>query len=131
MASIQGGHNAELASIDTLPGEEQSRNSDQQSNKQNTTQSSKDSLIHEEATIQDPEKLKTVAPSTAQEENPNVVFWDGPDDPENPVNFSDRVKWGNIAVLSILSTLTPLASSMFAPGVPELMEEFHSDKYES
>ncbi|RYP53482.1 hypothetical protein DL768_001519 [Monosporascus sp. mg162] len=38
--------------------------------------------------------------------DPNVVDWDGPDDPENPMNWSDTKKWLNIAVLSILTLVT-------------------------
>jgi hypothetical protein len=41
-------------------------------------------------------------------------------------NGRPRKKWGNIAVLSCVTLLTPLASSMFAPGVQRVMEEFHS-----
>jgi hypothetical protein len=59
----------------------------------------------------------------------NIVFWDSPNDPANPRNWSLKKKGVNIAVLSVLTFLTPLASSMFAPGVPELMREFGSDKY--
>ncbi|EMC91426.1 hypothetical protein BAUCODRAFT_327165 [Baudoinia panamericana UAMH 10762] len=62
-----------------------------------------------------------------EEQDPNIVDWDGPDDPANPQNWSPRKKWSNIAVLSILTLLTPLASSMFAPGVPEVMADFESD----
>lgn len=40
------------------------------------------------------------------EVDPNVVSWDGPDDPENPMNWTDRKKWSNIAVLSILTIIT-------------------------
>jgi hypothetical protein len=58
----------------------------------------------------------------------NIVDWDGPDDCNNPQNWSLAKKGVNILILSILTFLTPLASSMFAPGVPQLMKEFHSDK---
>ena len=76
----------------------------------------------------DVEKGKPVATATDEElPDPNVVDWDGPDDPENPLNWSPRKKWANIAVLSALTLLTPLASSMFAPGVPELLSDFHTD----
>lgn len=59
------------------------------------------------------------------ETDPNMVDWDGPDDPENPMNWSDKKKWLNIATLSILTLVTPLGSSMFAPGVPAIMREFN------
>ncbi|KAJ5281214.1 MFS multidrug transporter [Penicillium angulare] len=55
-----------------------------------------------------------------------TVDWDGPDDPENPVNFSSLIKFTNVGIVSALTFVSPLASSMFAPGVPQLMEEFHS-----
>ncbi|KAK7755361.1 hypothetical protein SLS62_002587 [Diatrype stigma] len=59
------------------------------------------------------------------ETDPNLVDWDGPDDPENPVNWSDKKKWLNVATLSILTLVTPLGSSMFAPGVPAIMRQFN------
>lgn len=72
----------------------------------------------------DAEKDQTSAITT--EQDPNIVDWDGPDDPANPLNWSPSLKWGNIAILSLVTLLTPLASSMFAPGVQRVMEEFHS-----
>ncbi|OTA59264.1 MFS general substrate transporter [Hypoxylon sp. EC38] len=61
----------------------------------------------------------------ADEKDPNVVDWDGPNDPENPMNWSDTNKWLNIGILSIMTIVTPLGSSMFAPGIPGIMVEFH------
>lgn len=58
--------------------------------------------------------------------DPNIVDWDGPDDPANPINFSGSLKSINVGIVSALTFITPLASSMFAPGVPELMAEFKS-----
>ena len=60
--------------------------------------------------------------------DPNIVFWDSPDDKNNPQNWSLAKKGINICILSILTFLTPLASSMFAPGVPQLMKEFDVKK---
>lgn len=54
------------------------------------------------------------------------VGWDGPDDPENPMNWPTRRKVVNVGLISCLTFITPLASSMFAPGVPQVMEEFGS-----
>lgn len=66
---------------------------------------------------------------TQQEEdlpNPNIVDFDGPGDAENPMNWRASKKWGMISLVSVITFLTPLASSMFAPGVPEVMREFNS-----
>jgi multidrug resistance protein len=62
----------------------------------------------------------------AEERDPNAVFWDGPDDPENPKNWTDRKKWTNVFLLSVLTIVTALGTSMFAPGIPQIMAEFHS-----
>lgn len=47
-----------------------------------------------------------------EEQDPNIVDWDGPTDPENPMNWTDKKKWANIAVLSIMTLVTyaPLSS---------------------
>ncbi|RMD39803.1 hypothetical protein DV735_g5322, partial [Chaetothyriales sp. CBS 134920] len=58
--------------------------------------------------------------------DPNIVDWEGPLDPENPMNWSNRKKYANVLMVAILSLLTPLGSSILAPSVPQLMEEFGS-----
>ncbi|KAL1866428.1 hypothetical protein VTK73DRAFT_4733 [Phialemonium thermophilum] len=67
-----------------------------------------------------------VEKGSSDEQDPNIVFWDGPNDPHNPKNWPDSKKWLNIGVMSVLTVITPLGSSMFAPGIPEIMTEFHS-----
>ena len=38
-----------------------------------------------------------------------------------------KKKWGIIAALGACTLITPLASSFFAPGVPQVMRTFHED----
>ncbi|KAF4630957.1 hypothetical protein G7Y89_g7185 [Cudoniella acicularis] len=64
--------------------------------------------------------------SAEESEDSNIVWWDGPDDTQNPLNFSHLLKSTNIALVSAICFVTPLASSMFTPGVPLLMAEFKS-----
>ncbi|KAL8768282.1 MAG: hypothetical protein Q9209_005421 [Squamulea sp. 1 TL-2023] len=66
----------------------------------------------------------------AEPQHPNIVDWDGPDDPQQPTNWADGRKYIIIAIISSITFLTPLASSMFAPGIPEVMQEFKSDNVE-
>ncbi|KAH7140990.1 polyamine transporter 3 [Dactylonectria macrodidyma] len=54
-----------------------------------------------------------------------VVVEEVPNDAEDPKNWPDSKKWGHVATLSILTILTPLGSSMFAPGIPAILDEFH------
>lgn len=40
------------------------------------------------------------------EQDPNIVYWDGPDDPENPQNWTMKMKWFNVAAISMLTFVT-------------------------
>ncbi|TVY32983.1 Efflux pump [Lachnellula subtilissima] len=68
--------------------------------------------------------------SAEESDNSNVVWWDGPDDPQNPINFSSWLKALNIGLVASITFVAPLASSMFAPGVPAVMKEFKNDNVE-
>jgi hypothetical protein len=72
---------------------------------------------------------RTLSGDTAEPEvearDPNVVDWDGPDDPNNPQNWPAKKKWGIIAALGAITLITPLASSFFAPGVPQVLRTFN------
>ncbi|KLO81659.1 multidrug resistant protein [Fusarium fujikuroi] len=48
---------------------------------------------------------------------------DGPDDPDLPLNWPKSKKWTNIMIVSILTLLTPFASSMIAPAIQPIMDE--------
>ncbi|KAI2469841.1 bicyclomycin resistance protein [Annulohypoxylon bovei var. microspora] len=61
---------------------------------------------------------------------PNVVWWSGPDDPENPYNWPTWRKVLNCGLISAMTFISPLASSIFAPGVPQVVAEFHSTSLE-
>ncbi|KAL9597455.1 MAG: hypothetical protein Q9219_005147 [cf. Caloplaca sp. 3 TL-2023] len=81
------------------------------------------------------EKIEHPALSTIDEKqpelvDPNSVDWNGLDDPEKPTNWPASRKHGIIAIISTITFLTPLASSMFAPGVPQVMAEFNSNNVE-
>lgn len=69
-------------------------------------------------------------PDDTEEDDANVVWWDGPDDPQNPYNWPTWRKTLLCGIISCMTFLTPLTSSIFAPGVPELMKEFDNDSDE-
>ncbi len=50
-------------------------------------------------------------------QDPNIVWWDGPDDPENPLNWSESLKMGNVAIISLVTFITHVSHvCLFAPG---------------
>ncbi|KAI1036553.1 hypothetical protein LB503_003381 [Fusarium chuoi] len=57
--------------------------------------------------------------------NPNVVDWDGPDDPEHPLNWSKAQKNLHVGIVSLFTLAANLAATMFAPGAAELADEFN------
>jgi MFS family permease len=71
--------------------------------------------------------LSDNSPWNEKDGDPDVVSWDGPNDPANPRNWPRRKKIGNIVMVSLMVFVVPLASSMFAPGIDQVMLEFHSD----
>lgn len=40
------------------------------------------------------------------EQDPNIVDWDGPEDPANPQNWPASRKWGLIAILGMVTLVT-------------------------
>ncbi|EPE24116.1 MFS general substrate transporter [Glarea lozoyensis ATCC 20868] len=55
----------------------------------------------------------------------NVDF-EGPNDPAKAQNWNAGKKWTTIVVLALMTFLSTLASTMFAPSVPLVMKEFKS-----
>ncbi|MCJ1337730.1 hypothetical protein MMC09_003013 [Bachmanniomyces sp. S44760] len=56
--------------------------------------------------------------------DPNLVTWDGPDDPMNPKNWSRRHKWAATFVVSSFTFISPVSSSMVAPAITAIASEF-------
>ncbi|KAM0257509.1 hypothetical protein ACHAQJ_004323 [Trichoderma viride] len=66
------------------------------------------------------EKSPTVRP-----DDPNLVKWKGPDDPENPKNWLNSRKWAAVYCISCFTLISPVASSMVAPGLPQISKDLH------
>jgi hypothetical protein len=49
---------------------------------------------------------ETISEKATDESDPHLVDWDGPDDPANPLNWTSKRKWGNVAILSFLTLIT-------------------------
>ncbi|OAQ59707.1 fluconazole resistance protein [Pochonia chlamydosporia 170] len=54
-----------------------------------------------------------------------IIGWDSQTDPEMPLNFSPFRKWLLVALLSIITFMSPFASSILAPALGSLEKEYH------
>ncbi|QDS74818.1 hypothetical protein FKW77_002408 [Venturia effusa] len=57
-------------------------------------------------------------------EDPNIVEWGGPDDPENPMNFPRRKKWMMTVVMGLMTFCITFASSVFSTAAEATAAEF-------
>lgn len=52
------------------------------------------------------------------------MTWNGPDDPENPKNWTKRRRWAATLVVSSFTFISPVSSSMVAPAISSIASEF-------
>ncbi|KAH8893689.1 MFS general substrate transporter [Thozetella sp. PMI_491] len=55
---------------------------------------------------------------------PNALGWDGPDDPDNPMNWPKTKRYMQIVVIAVYTLIVNLAATMFAPGAAQLAADF-------
>ncbi|KAK3711246.1 hypothetical protein LTR37_009840 [Vermiconidia calcicola] len=58
-----------------------------------------------------------------RQKDPNMVSWNGPDDPENPKNWTLKRKWIATFVVSSFTFISPVASAMVAPALPQMAQD--------
>jgi len=80
--------------------------------------------IEDERDVERGPKLEK-AKSARSERDPNLVSWDGPDDPKNPKNWSTRRKWAATLVVSSFTFISPVSSSMVAPALNAIATQFN------
>lgn len=56
--------------------------------------------------------------------DPNLVSWDGKGDPRNPLNWTRRKKWVSTVLVSSFTFISPVASTMVAPALPDIADQF-------
>ncbi|KAI1384538.1 benomyl/methotrexate resistance protein [Hypoxylon trugodes] len=57
-----------------------------------------------------------------------LVDWYGPDDPENPQNWSSSWKLLIMSIMCILNFSFYIASSIYVPGIPSIMEDLDTSE---
>jgi multidrug resistance protein len=63
--------------------------------------------------------------SSKSVKDPNLVAWKGPDDPDNPKNWTFKHKWAATLVVSSFTFISPVSSSMVAPALTAIAREFN------
>lgn len=52
--------------------------------------------------------------------DPELVTWDGPDDPNNPRNWSNRQRSFQTLLIALYALISPMSSSILSPAMPEI-----------
>ncbi|KAI0101659.1 major facilitator superfamily domain-containing protein [Nemania sp. FL0031] len=68
------------------------------------------------------EKVDTTAPNP---DDPNLVTWTGPDDPQNPKNWTFSKKWAAVFTVSLFTLISPISSSLVAPALEKIGDELN------
>ncbi|KAJ2898785.1 MFS transporter prlG [Zalerion maritima] len=66
----------------------------------------------------------TAGNATTAKEDPNILDWDGPDDPQNPMNWPRYQRVGHVVLVSAITLTLNLAASLFAPAASILAGDF-------
>lgn len=75
--------------------------------------------------MDDVERQKTRDNHDEPENDPNLIDWDGPDDPENPQNWSRGYKWFVTAILGMTTFVITFASSVFSTATQATAQHFN------
>ena len=75
--------------------------------------------------IWDPNLVSGPEPSEPSTDRLPKVTWGGPDDPENPKNWTKGQRWAAVLVVSSFKFISPVASSMVAPALSSIASDFN------
>ncbi|CAD6442598.1 f42aebb5-e7a6-4ad3-be1c-b77f14329f51 [Sclerotinia trifoliorum] len=114
----------DTASIDTEPFPGQGSEEEPSGGHSQTT-----TLAKEDVDVEaQGEKEKEAALSLKREKeehDPNLVTWDGPDDPENPMNWPAKKKWCITVILGVMTFVVTFSSSVFSTATANVAELYH------
>lgn len=70
--------------------------------------------------------------SNKNEKDANLVTWDGPDDKDNPKNWTRRSRWLATITVSLFTFISPVSSSMVAPALVQVRNDLNmSSRFEA
>ncbi|KAI5290739.1 hypothetical protein KEM54_000611 [Ascosphaera aggregata] len=68
--------------------------------------------------------LQRTRSSKRSARDPKLVTWAGPDDPENPKNWSSSKKWAAVMTVSCFTFISPVSSSLVAPAIQTISAHY-------
>lgn len=70
---------------------------------------------------------EAAVPGQALEEpkNPNLIEWDGPNDPENPMNWPNSKKWVTTIAMGMMTFCVTFASSVFSNATMDVAKLYN------
>ena len=74
--------------------------------------------------LRDVEKGEEKPTELPPPKDPNLIEWDGPDDPENPMNWSVSKKWTVTITFAFMTFVITFASSVFSTATQVTAELF-------
>ena len=77
------------------------------------------------ASMKDLEKLEPATQDKPPDADPNLVTWNGPNDPRNPHNWRTRRKVFITGIWVVGNMVTTIASSVFSSGSSAIAAEFN------
>lgn len=83
-----------------------------------------DSNGNEDVEKQSEDKKKDEGEGEDEEKDPNVVDWDGDDDPQNPYNFKPVRKWLIAVCMGLMTFVCTFASSVLSSAVMPISMEY-------
>ncbi|KAL8996588.1 MAG: hypothetical protein Q9169_003927 [Polycauliona sp. 2 TL-2023] len=93
-------------------------------NKEARDQPSEETADSQHGSAKDLEAPLEKRQSSKSMKDENLVTWDGPDDPQNPKNWSKQQRWAATIVVSSFTFISPVSSSMVAPAISAIATEF-------
>ncbi|KAH7397700.1 major facilitator superfamily domain-containing protein [Cadophora sp. MPI-SDFR-AT-0126] len=69
-----------------------------------------------------------IKPESDETVDPNLVTWSSEDDPTNPINWPNRKRWTATLLVACFTFISPLASTMIAPSLDTIAEDFNISK---
>ncbi|KAI0195972.1 major facilitator superfamily domain-containing protein [Astrocystis sublimbata] len=80
------------------------------------------------ANSRDPElgpELVVVDTTAPDPSDPNLVTWNGPEDPQIPKNWAFSKKWAAVFTVSLFTLISPVSSSLVAPALGSIADDLH------